>query len=93
MKTLNEYMALPYHLEIALDSNEGGFVASCPDLPGCITCGETLEAVMKNAQEAKRVWLTAALEDGITIREPDAAEADMDAIIAENLPAWNKLAK
>ena len=48
---------------------------------------------MKNAQEAKRVWLTAALEDGITIREPDAVEADTDAIIAENLPAWNKLAK
>ena len=80
-------------MEIVADTNEGGFGASYPDLPGCITCGETLEAVAKNAQEAKRVWLTAALEDGITIREPDAVEADMDAIIAENLPAWNKLAK
>lgn len=80
-------------MEIVADTNEGGFIASCPDLPGCITCGETLEAVMKNAQEAKRVWLSAALEDGIAIREPDPAEADIDAVVAENLPAWNKLAK
>ena len=93
MKTIEEYMALPYRMEIVPDLDEGGFVASYPDLPGCITCGEIFEAVVKNAEEAKRVWLTAALEDGITIREPDAAEADMDAIIAENLPAWNKLAK
>ena len=28
-------------MEIVADTNEGGFVASYPDLPGCITCGET----------------------------------------------------
>lgn len=71
MKTLNEYLRLPYRMEIVEDRNEGGFVVSYPDLPGCITCGETVESAVANAQDAKRAWLEAALEDGIPIREPD----------------------
>lgn len=64
MKTLNEYLALPYRMELVKDPDEGGFVVSFPDLPGCITCGETLEAAVANAADAKRAWLQAALEDG-----------------------------
>lgn len=75
MKTLNEYLALPYRMEIVEDRDEGGFVASYPDLPGCITCGETLESAAANAQDAKRTWLEAALEEGIPIREPDDLES------------------
>lgn len=75
MRTLEEYMALPYRLEIIPDPDEGGFVGSYPDLPGCLTCGETLEAVAKNAEDAKRAWLTAALEEGITIHEPETLDA------------------
>ena len=41
MKTLNDYMAMSYRMEIVEDKDEGGFVVSYPDLPGCITCGET----------------------------------------------------
>lgn len=65
MKTLNEYMAVPYRMDIVEDLDEGGYVVSFPDLPGCLTCGETVEQAMKNAVDAKRAWLTAALEDGI----------------------------
>ena len=74
MKTLNEYLALPYRMEIVEDRDEGGFVAAYPDLPGCVTCGETLESAAANAQDAKRAWLEAALEEGIPIREPDDLE-------------------
>ena len=65
MKTLNEYLALPYRMELVKDPDEGGFVVSFPDLPGCITCGETLEAAVANAADAKRAWLQAALEEGL----------------------------
>lgn len=75
MKTLNEYLTLPYRMEIVEDHDEGGFVVSYPDLPGCITCGETVESAVANAQDAKRAWLEAALEDGIPIREPDDLES------------------
>ena len=54
MKTLNEYLRLPYRMEIVEDHDEGGFVVSYPDLPGCITCGETVESAVANALDAKR---------------------------------------
>ena len=70
MKTLDYYMSLPYHTEIIPDTDEGGFTAKFPDLPGCLTCAETIEDLMTNANDAKKVWLTAALEDGSEIPEP-----------------------
>lgn len=74
MKTLNEYMSMSYKMEIIEDQDEGGFVISYPDLPGCITCGETIESAMQNAKDAKREWIRAALEEGIEIYEPDSLE-------------------
>ena len=51
MKTLNEYMSMSYKMEIIEDQDEGGFVISYPDLPGCITCGETIESAMQKMQK------------------------------------------
>ena len=59
VKTLEYYMGLPYRLEIVPDEAEGGYVASYPELRGCL-----------NAGDAKREWLAAALEDGYEIPEP-----------------------
>lgn len=59
-------------MEMIEDQNEGGFVISFPDLPGCITCGETKEIALANALDAKKAWLEAALEDGIKIKEPSS---------------------
>ena len=75
MKTLNDYMAMPYRMEIVEDKDEGGFVVSYPDLPGCITCGETVESAVANAKDAKKTWLKAALKDGLEIHEPDSLRA------------------
>ena len=71
MKTLNDYLDIPYTMEIVPDKSEGGYVASFPELPGCVTCGETVEAAF-NAIEAKKEWITAALEDGIDV--PNCSE-------------------
>ena len=70
MKTLEYYMSLPYRMEIIPDMEEGGFTIVYPDLPGCITCADTLEGILSNAEDAKREWISAALEDGIKIAEP-----------------------
>ena len=37
MKTLRDYMRMAYRMEIVEDKEEGGYVDSDPDLPGCIT--------------------------------------------------------
>ncbi len=74
MRTLNDYLAMAYRMEIIEDKDEGGYVVSYPELPGCITCGDTIENAIKNAMDAKKEWLTAAVEDGIEISEPDNIE-------------------
>ncbi|MBO5299422.1 MAG: toxin-antitoxin system HicB family antitoxin [Clostridia bacterium] len=74
MKTIDEYMSLPYRMEIIPDTKEGGYVVRFPELPGCLTCAETVEEAIKNAEECKKEWLTAALEDGIKIPEPVSDE-------------------
>ena len=63
MKTLNDYLAMSYRMEIVEDKDEGGFVVSFPDLLGCISCGETVESAVANAMDAKKEWLVAALEE------------------------------
>lgn len=67
-------MALPYRMEVLEDKDEGGFVVSFPELPGCITCGETIEAVLANAKDAKEEWIRAALEEKFPIPEPAGPE-------------------
>lgn len=63
-----------YRMEIVEDKDEGGFVVSFPELPGCVTCGETIEAAVANALDARKAWLGAAIEDGMEICEPDSLE-------------------
>ena len=72
-KTLEYYLSLPYRLEIIPDTVDGGYGACYPELPGCVTCADTLEEVTKNAEDAKREWLLACLEDNIDIPEPTSA--------------------
>ena len=74
VKTLNDYMKMNYRMEIIEDQDEGGFVVSFPELPGCITCGETMESDISNAMDAKKTWLESAIETGIEIHEPDNLE-------------------
>lgn len=70
MRTIDEYMRLPYRMEIIPDTAEGGYVVRFPELPGCLTCADTLEEAVRNAADCKKEWLTAAMEDGIDIPEP-----------------------
>lgn len=63
-------MKLSYKMEINSDTSEQGYVISFPELPGCITCGETLASALANAENCKREWLTAALEMKISIPIP-----------------------
>lgn len=75
MKTIDEYMKIPYRMEIIEDTDEGGYVASYPDLKGCITCGQTIESAVSALIDAKRAWLEAALEDGYDIPIPETDES------------------
>ncbi len=69
---LNYYLNLPYRLSIVPDLEEGGYAASYPELPGCVTCAETIEEAVSLALDAKTSWLTVAFNNGDDIPEPDS---------------------
>ncbi|KKM16701.1 hypothetical protein LCGC14_1683180 [marine sediment metagenome] len=48
-----------YQVEVEPDEEEGGYVATVPALPGCITQGNTLEDVLDSAADAIKCWLEA----------------------------------
>ena len=47
-----------YEFEIVRDVEEGGFALRFPSLPGCLTCGDTEEEAVRNAEDALKVWLS-----------------------------------
>ena len=74
-KDLQYYLALPYKVTLT-PAEEGGYVVSVPDLPGCISQGETSEEAIKMIGDAKICWLEVALEEGIAIPEPTRTDED-----------------
>ena len=75
MRKIEEYLKKPYKIELIPDMEEGGYAVSCPELPGCISCGDTIEEAMANIEDAKAAWLNVALEDGMAIPEPENLES------------------
>ena len=45
--SLKEYMELPYSMSIIPDAVEGGFTVIFPELSGCMTCGDTIDAAVE----------------------------------------------
>lgn len=75
MKDLKYYLSLAYRIELYEDKEAGGYTVAVPELPGCLSCGETVEEAMKNIKDAKAAWLEVALANGNIIPEPARAEA------------------
>jgi|SRR5436189_1284767 len=71
-KKVEQYVALPYRIELIKD--EEGWFVSIPELPGCISQGETPEEALEMIRDAQRLWLQVALEDGDEIPQPAEME-------------------
>ncbi len=68
-----------------VDGKPGVFGVVIPDLPGCTSGGRTVEAALRNADEAINLWVEDAHADGETIPEPRSVEelrADPDVVAA-----------
>ncbi len=59
----------------------GGYSAFVPNLPGCVTTGETLQEVRRNLQEAIELYLESALEDGETISPLQYELLELDVVL------------
>jgi predicted RNase H-like HicB family nuclease len=55
------------------DEDGGGFLATAPDLPGCMSDGDTREAAARNIEDAIACWPEEARAIGRDIPEPKRA--------------------
>lgn len=55
---------------VIIEKADTGFSAYVPDLPGCVSAGETLEETKRLIAEAIEYHIEGMLEDGESIPEP-----------------------
>jgi antitoxin HicB len=72
-KPLDYYLTLQYPVHVIADP-DGGYVAMFPDLPGCMTQGETLEEIAFMAEDARHGWIETEYERGNDIPLPTYPE-------------------
>lgn len=84
-KDIKYYLELPCRV-VLYPAEEGGYVVEIPDLPGCISQGETMEDALKMIQDAKITWIESALEDGIEIPEPARGTEDYSGKLNIRIP-------
>jgi predicted RNase H-like HicB family nuclease len=59
-----------YEMIIWWSDEDGAFVVEVPELPGCMAHGGTRQAAIRNAEDAIRLWLETAKDDGLEIPRP-----------------------
>jgi predicted RNase H-like HicB family nuclease len=60
---------------IVIEPTQTGFSAYSPDLPGCVSTGQTREEVERNMREAIAFHLDGLREDGQKVPEPQTYSA------------------
>ena len=69
---MNEYRIT---IETLTPEDGGGFLAWVPDLPGCMSDGETPEDAVRNCREAIGEWIDHAIRQGRQVPAPASDRA------------------
>ncbi len=72
-----------YPIAIELGNEHQAFGVVVPDLPGCFSAGDTLDAALGNAEEAVIAWIDTMLDAGQPI--PRASSIDL---LRAQYPEW-----
>jgi len=59
------------------EADGGGFIITIPDLPGCMSDGETIEEAVANGRDAFHAWISAAIDMGRPIPKPTAKPVEL----------------
>ena len=63
----------PFAIRPLTSEEGGGYLIEFPDLPGCISDGETIEEAVGNGLDAQASWIAAMQEAGRPVPAPNAA--------------------
>jgi predicted RNase H-like HicB family nuclease len=58
---------------IVIEETQSGYSAYCPDLPGCVSTGTTLQEAERNMQDAVDFHLDGLRQEGFPIPQPTSA--------------------
>jgi predicted RNase H-like HicB family nuclease len=58
-------------------SDEGGYTAYVPSLPGCISEGETVQESLENIREAIKLYLEPVEDDWVKDENAEVQEIEM----------------
>lgn len=64
----------PFKIRHLTKQEGGGYLIEYPDLPGCMSDGETIQEAIHNGQDAIYCWIEAAKEAKRHIPQPGAFE-------------------
>jgi antitoxin HicB len=70
MKTIEEYMALPYTMIVRWETNDGLFVARVKEIDGCTGHGDSEAEAVAMLRDNLREWIEFCLESGEQIPVP-----------------------
>lgn len=62
---------------------EGGYLASCPDLQGCHAEGETIAEALENIEDVARVIIELCIEEGLPLPPELAGTQEIPVVKAE----------
>ena len=63
---------------VLIETGSNNLSAYVPDLPGCVSVGDTMEEVTRNIREAIEFHLEGMAEDGDPIPEPTLIAINVD---------------
>lgn len=55
---------LEYTVVLEPNGDEPGYTVTVPALPGCISCGDTVEEALENIKDAIELWIRVARKKG-----------------------------
>lgn len=61
---------MQYTIMIQYDKTDGIYIASIPELPGCVAHGKTRESALREVSLVYEMWVEEAKELGKPIPEP-----------------------
>ena len=61
---------LRYQIVLYWSDVDGAFLAQVPELPGCLSDGETRTEALENVEDAIRAWVETARELGREVPQP-----------------------
>jgi toxin-antitoxin system, antitoxin component, hicB family len=63
---------MKYHYYAVFEKTEEGYNIYYPDLPGCLSCAETIDEALYMSKDALEGYLLISEEDGDELKEPSS---------------------